>query len=332
MEELVNPSTTGDLLKVGKDTVLELQSSLLDSSLPIARRFRSLFTLRGIGGKDAIDALARAFSDSSALLRHEVAYCLGQMGDPYAFPILANILKNTSEHPMVRHEAAEAIGAIGHQEAIKLLKEFSADMIREVAETCQLAVKRIEWYSIHHDMVTQDNGENFPRAYLSIDPAPPLSPAPLNELKEHFLDPQGHIFDRYRALFALRDLGTEEAVKVLIEAFGDSSALLRHEVAFVLGQLQHPTAVPALIRVLEDSSESAMVRHEAAEALGAIASQDALPLLNYYIKDPEPIVCESCLVALDVHEYFSNENEFQYADGLKLLLEKSFYQTWSDHL
>ena len=49
-----------------------------------------------------------------------------------------------------------------------------------------------------------------------------------------------------------------------------SSALLRHEVAFVLGQMQHPTALPALSTSLKRQHEHNMVRHEAAEALGAL--------------------------------------------------------------
>lgn len=54
---------------------------------------------------------------------------------------------------------------------------------------------------------------------------------------------------RYRALFALRNRGGDEAVEVLCEAFGASSALLKHEVAYVLGQLQHPKSIPTLGKV-----------------------------------------------------------------------------------
>jgi len=140
---------------------------------------------------------------------------------------------------------------------------------------------------------------------------------------------------RYRAMFALRDIGTDDSVLALSSVFTTAptyihrtstpqyhSALLKHEVAFVLGQLQNQKACPALIQCLQDPNESAMVRHEAAEALGAIAAQDAAPLLQQFVLDPEPIVSESCKVALDVSEYFNNHEEFQYADGLKIVLEK----------
>jgi deoxyhypusine monooxygenase len=48
-----------------------------------------------------------------------------------------------------------------------------------------------------------------------------------------------------------------------------------------------------------------------------------VPLLQQYVNDAEKIVAESCLVALDVADYFNNTEEFQYADGLKILTEKN---------
>lgn len=38
--------------------------------------------------------------DSSALLRHEVAYCLGQRQDPASVQLLKDTLANPLEHPM----------------------------------------------------------------------------------------------------------------------------------------------------------------------------------------------------------------------------------------
>ena len=35
-------------------------------------RFRALFTLKSIGGQEAVDWMAKAFDDESALLKHEV--------------------------------------------------------------------------------------------------------------------------------------------------------------------------------------------------------------------------------------------------------------------
>jgi len=58
--------------------------------------------------------------------------------------------------------------------------------------------------------------------------------------------------------------------------------LLRHEIAYVFGQLQHPHSVPALSEVLSKLDEHPMVRHEAAEALGSIATPEVLETLQRY--------------------------------------------------
>lgn len=44
------------------------------------------------------------FKDESALLKHELAYCLGQMKDISSLPVLEKVLRSKSEDPMVRHE------------------------------------------------------------------------------------------------------------------------------------------------------------------------------------------------------------------------------------
>lgn len=45
----------------------------------------------------------------------------------------------------MRHEAAEALGAIGDPSVINILKKFIYDNSVEVAQTCDLALKRIQW-------------------------------------------------------------------------------------------------------------------------------------------------------------------------------------------
>lgn len=98
------------------------------------------------------------------------------------------------------------------------------------------------------------------------------------------------------------------------------SALFRHEIAYVLGQMQNKVTVPALIKQLGDRDEEGMVRHECAEALGSIAEENCLEALKDFLKDSEAVVRESCEVALDMYEY-ENSSEFQYADGLHKVSE-----------
>ena len=182
----------------------------------------------------------------------------------------------------------------------------------EVAETCQLALQRIEhFHATNKD--AESNGET-PSPYLSVDPTPPApASTPTAELRSRLLDDDERIFDRYRAMFALRNRGGSDAVDALSASFSSRSALLKHEIAYVLGQVQDSNTVDRLRTVLEDSRENPMVRHEAAEALGSIAAPECINLLKKYARDEDPIVADSCVVALDMLEHEQNGG-FEYAD------------------
>lgn len=63
------------------------------------------------------------------------------------------------------------------------------------------------------------------------------------------------------------------------------------------------------VQMLSNEGEHAMVRHEAAEALGSIASEELSPYLKEYQKgDKDAIVRESCDVALDLVDYWNNDD------------------------
>lgn len=138
--------------------------------------------------------------------------------------------------------------------------------------------------------------------YGSVDPAPAAS-GPIAEHRKVLLNEHERMFQRMRAVFALRNEGSDEAVDALCDAFGSSSALLRHELAYVLGQMQNPRALNALWARLTDTNEHVMVRHEAAEAMGAIGDARSRPLLEQFLDDPAPEVSESCEVALDLLDW-----------------------------
>lgn len=88
-----------------EDKIEAIGQVLNDKSRPLKERFRALFTLRNLGGAAAIQCIEQCFSDPSALLKHELAYCLGQMQDFMAVPVLKRILSDRNQEPMVRHEA-----------------------------------------------------------------------------------------------------------------------------------------------------------------------------------------------------------------------------------
>lgn len=89
-------------------SINSIGSVLANTKLPMKERFRALFTLKNLGGNMAIENIAKCFNDDSCLLKHELAYCLGQMRDEYAIPYLIEVLKDDKQEPMVRHEAGIA--------------------------------------------------------------------------------------------------------------------------------------------------------------------------------------------------------------------------------
>ena len=297
------------------DTIAKIGAILNDQSRGMAERFRALFTLRNINCDSSIREISLCFSDPSALLKHECVYCLGQMQNTSAIPVLINLLEDLNQQPIVRHEAGEALGTIARSPAVynsvtPVLQKYTSDASTLVSDTCHIALEFIEW-----KQATATNNHFEISPFNSFDPAPPMSEGDVESWGNDLLDSSLSLFKRYRAMFSLRNANNVEAVNQLIKGFGDTNPLFKHEVAFVLGQLENPLATAALQSTLEDASEDSVVRHECADALGAIAEDKSLEILHKFVTDAEPIVRESCIVALDMHQY-KKSDEFQYADGV----------------
>ncbi|KAJ4379849.1 deoxyhypusine hydroxylase [Didymella sp. IMI 355093] len=310
--------------------VSQLRQILTSEQEPLARRFRALFSLKYLASLQppseetvpAIEAIAAGFGSPSALLKHELAYCLGQSRHDAAIAPLRQVLMDKQEDAMCRHEAAEALGALSDKGSLDLLRQFrdAKDEPDVITETCDIAIDRIEW-----DHGLQKGQEKIKQSdFTSIDPAPPMpqsSDKPsIPELEKTLLDTKLPLFQRYRAMFALRDLSSPPdlptavpAVHALARGFDDPSALFRHEIAFVFGQLSHPASIPSLTKALSNATEASMVRHEAAEALGSLGDEEGVEdTLRKFLNDPEQVVRDSCIVALDMAEFEKN-GEKEYA-------------------
>ena len=338
-----------------------LEASLLNTSgtVKLDVRFRTLFTLKGLAAlseekrRRVIEIISKGFEDDSALLKHEMAYVLGQIKDTDALPCLESILSNMKEHCMVRHEAAEAMGAISSPSALPVLKKYLHDDDVSIRETCHLAINKIELDNSEvgrneqalKDLREKEHGDAVSAARAAaapIDPAPATVNVPgtqhahqnvytlenVPKFRETLLNRSLTLFERYRAMFALRNTvqqGGREAqvpaVKALADGLEDDSALFKHEICFVFGELCHPASLQPMSRVLSDAGEHEMVRHEAAEALGAILEEGAgdseadqiIKVLRQYAEDASAprVVRESCIVALDEIAYNQDPSQFQ---------------------
>lgn len=76
-----------------------------------------------------------------------------------------------------------------------------------------MAVHRLEWLLSADKLAADESTAKNP--YCSVDPAPPAMKKSVPELRQALLNESLPLFERYRAMFALRNLGSEEAVLAL---------------------------------------------------------------------------------------------------------------------
>lgn len=274
-------------------SVQELKDCLLSESQDMGKRFRALFQLRALKTPLALNSIHEGLSTKSALLKHEIYYCLGQAQTNHALQLL---LSTTESDEMAEHEQMEALGCFPASPEIKQkIKGGLQSKSRIVRETCELAIKNIE--------ISEKNN-----IFNTIDPSPAHASTDLKELQTILLG-NASLWDRYQAMFALRNIATPAVIDILTMGFQDESALFRHEIAFVFGQLRMVESIPSLIERVRDLSEDGIVRHECIEALGSIGTQECMDILTEFSNDENNVVKESCRVGLDMIEY-EKSNQF----------------------
>lgn len=300
-----------------------LEDIICNPNYDIRQRISVLFQLRSIANFGCIKVLEKALlaEPESDLLRHEICYVFGQMlSTEENINEIENFLnREIFDKPdkwasIVLHEAAEALGNICNNNNVELLNKFSKYEDEIIKETCLLSLENVKWLNETNKGQTEGlNHESDCKMYNTNDPAPPFNYvkykeySDLNNLRK--ILNEDNLFNQYRVLFTLRNIGTKEAVDIMCECFSDKfTALFKHEVAFVLGQMAK-TAKNALLKleiVLQDENESSIVRHETALALGEIS--ESRELLEKYTSHKDKLVAESCIIATEFIEYW---NEFK---------------------
>lgn len=271
----------------------------------VSTKMRALFFLRGLDTPEAALGLQECLTGTSVLLDHEIAYILGQMKQSVSVPFLFGLIEDSAVDDIVRHEAVEALGNFEDPSLVSRLEKYLNDPSEIVRESAVLAIRKLE------EVTSGDGRYSGLSKYYSRDPAFPFE-GTFEEAIKAF--DSKNIEDKYRAIFYFRDLNTKESVGMLAKGFRDSSDLLKHEIAYVLGQMRNPLATDALVEVLENEGEAAIVRHEAAEALGNIGTDRARECLEKYLDSDIDILRESACVGLGI----CSNNEEDYADISKV--------------
>lgn len=132
-------------------------------------------------------------------------------------------------------------------DVLTLLEKYCSDSVPEVADTCHIAVKKLQWlqnkqvFLFNSSLVSLVKQELFyiqskdeepllsKNPYFSVDPAPPALERDTKVLRDLLLDENETLFSRYRAMFALRNKGDTDSVLALAEGESkkDYSPILR---------------------------------------------------------------------------------------------------------
>ena len=278
------------VLNVGKEMSWnEIEKVLLSTEDSVSFRYRALtLAHEKAPSKDAmVDLMERSLKvqHESLLLRHEIAYFLGQAGNGKAMKDLKDLLHDEKEDDIVRHEAAEALWAVccltnGKYEALEDILKYCNHSSEPLSHTCKLVKQGMEAEMRDESdtkvpictcqskvrVRTADDGSQ----YKSFDPAgviPNATHSMIPELSKTLCDESKTLLERYRCMFTLRNLGGKKAVMALCKALelDKSSAIMRHEIAFVLGQMasmcdESYRSIPCLSRMLARTGEHGMVR------------------------------------------------------------------------
>lgn len=75
------------------------------------------------------------------------AAACGCWSHAFPLPLSGQVLEKLEEHGMVRHEAAEALGAIGMEACVDAIKRFRDDPAVIVAESCDVALDFVDYWA-----------------------------------------------------------------------------------------------------------------------------------------------------------------------------------------
>ena len=103
---------------------------------------------------------------------------------------------------------------------------------------------------------------------------------------------------RIQAAFHLENAVEEESIDALCKALmTEPSPIVRHEIAFSLGETAHFNSAKYLMLAVEKDKNS-FVRHEAILALATLGKKEFAPFIKKFVNDSNVEVAESAEIAL----------------------------------
>src|SRR3989344_9572302 len=125
--------------------------------------------------------------------------------------------------------------------------------------------------------------------------------------KKIILDLNATKEERIQAAFHLENAGDDDSVKIMGKAlFNEPSPIVRHEIAFSLGESCNPALASKYLMKAIEKDENIFVRHEEILAMATLGKKEFIPFIKKYINSPELEIAESAEIALQRLEQISS--------------------------
>lgn len=103
---------------------------------------------------------------------------------------------------------------------------MDSDPAQEVRETCELALQRI--LNLKDAAAADDSTAPDISPFMFVDPAAPAtSCSSVDQLRELLLDEEKGMYERYAALFTLRNDGGNKAIATIIDSLGSKKCFTK---------------------------------------------------------------------------------------------------------
>ncbi len=216
--------------------------------------------------KRAVLPLVKQLETQNSGLKREIIIALQRIAGEEAVPLLNDIL-STDKDPLIRYDAARALGEIGHPDAVyTLTTALEKDKSWMVKAGCACALGKIG----------SDRPVNALRKVLVTDAGVEAS------------------WTRKTAAWALAKIG-EPAIEALVYSLRDNERGTRRRAGWALIKIGD-LAIPHLTRSLRETNKYARAR--SAMVLGWIGNKKVIHSLSWTLNDKEPVVRKSAAWAL----------------------------------
>jgi deoxyhypusine monooxygenase len=290
----------------------------------VCQKYGAMLALKHYGNEEAAKVLEEGyhFLGDSDLLRHDVMYWMGQMRATNSVKFLLDRVHDENERSIVRHEAGEALSNlldIKEQVIPELEKHWNSEdsLLRSTVRVAVPKLKTINANSRYGKKYggTMEPAEPFDatevKQYLSSKNIPePASHAELlqrvhEELKKSYEEVDE--FTKYRLMYFLRDTNDLRSKEILSDMLlaknrAVTSPLLRHELCFIMGQINNNEKCihEALKEASLDENEHPVVRHEAILSFYDITKDEAF--IDQFFKHSDQLLRESVELATKMGE------------------------------